>query len=156
MQTLLALCFWRLALLCKLSHLPGEKGRVTLAGSRFPRSRRTEPNSEAESCSAFGSRQQQKCGRGTCEPPPLSSYSAHPCAAWNVKSCLQLFTWGCSRCSALNRSALCSAYVAPLRQDKLSASSVYWVHAAFLLKNVCKPPNWICARVHITRQADCR
>lgn len=133
MQTLLAHCFWRLAPLCKLSHVSGGKGRegwlwqgadspVAVVRSRTLRHLGADGNK-----SVGGARVNQQQQR---------SYSAQPCAAGNVKFCPQLFT--VRLLSLLSIQLLCIVfciyYTAASRQVVSKPQALYSVHAAFLLK----------------------
>lgn len=144
MQTLLALCFRRLAPLCKLSHVPGGQGDS--GRGHTPCSRRTEPNFEAESSFAFESRQQESVGGAHVNQ--LSVLTQHNPMQLEMSSrALSCLLWGCSSCSALNCSGAprgetqqnCVLHILHrCVKTRCQHQALNWVHAAFLLEIVCK------------------
>lgn len=136
MQTLLALCFWRLALRCKLSHIPGGKG---IEGWLW------QPSCGAELWGRKLLRVWEPTATNVWEGPMWTTTSPFLLSTTLRSMKCQVLTsvvlrWGCSNCSALNRpaprdTASCVLHIL-YRCVKTSCQSqvLYWVCAAFLLK----------------------
>lgn len=138
MHTLLALCVWRLALLCKLLHVPGGKGRERWLwqGADSPVAVVQRRTLRGKAASADGNWLWEGLMWATSSQFLLSTTLCSLKCRVPALSCL---LWGCSRCSALN-IAFCIYCAAASRQVVSSLKCFTGCTQHFCWKKkVCKP-----------------